>query len=427
MGSVALIGLDAVFPNLPAWFGITAVLPLIVYHVAYLWPRAKSLRPAEVDSVYYLGFLITVAALAAAAFQVAGAGQADVTPVLKKFGAGLLATGYAVIARLHLQSVAKNDSPGSPEQVLETYLNRSGLLLDNLEVAILRIGTLAESAITETEKVANRSHDLLEKRANGTIENCESALRRTLNAVAESIQGIRALLTNTSFLAEREAFAATLRDSIEVARNLKASLEALTSSVGLGGEVFGRVHTAMDSLAGSTEEVNTHLAKLFDEEGEIAQATTQMKFASEASQRAAESAKAAAVGIADLAIKVGASGSAIEKLELTAGASANHLDSLSAACGRLRASVGQLADALNASERFSAGLDQLGQQLPELLPKIQTVGHQFDGIQSALASTASSLEADVHRSTRAVGLLAENLAAVAETIVERTRERQARL
>jgi hypothetical protein len=54
------------------------------------------------------------------------------------------------------------------------------------------------------------------------------------------------------------------------------------------------------------------------------------------------------------------------------------------------------------------------------------IGGEFDTLQVALATAASSLESDVQRSTRALGLLAENLTDIAQTIIERTKERQAR-
>src|SRR5437762_2216975 len=49
----------------PPWLAITfAIAPLAYYHLFYLARRArKGLSAAAIDSVYYFGFLVTVAAL----------------------------------------------------------------------------------------------------------------------------------------------------------------------------------------------------------------------------------------------------------------------------------------------------------------------------------------------------------------------------
>lgn len=425
--ALVIIALDVVYPHLPFFLGVAAVIPLVVYHLAYLAPRAPGLKPAEVDSVYYLGFLITVAALAAAALQIATAGQTDVAPVLRKFAAGLLATGYAVIARLHLQSVARSEPLENPEQILDSYVSRSGLLLDNLEIAILRLGNLSEKAIAETERVVSTSQSLLDKRAKGTIEEVDRALRTCLEGAVESVGGMRLLITDPSFSAERQAFASSLRDGIAASRALKTALEKLVDDVGSTGDSFDRGRAALDSLTGSSEVLNAQLGKMLGEYGALASTASDMTSASEASQRAAESARIASAGVAELVAKLASSGAALGELELSAAGAGATVGELSTVYNRLSAAAEQLADVLKASENLASGLDRIGYQLPELVPKIQTIGQEFDALHRALTSTASSLEADVHRSKQAVGLLAEGLAEVADTIIKRTQERQARV
>src|SRR4051812_11019570 len=75
--------------NLPQWLGLAAaLLPLAYYHLVWLTPAAKAgLSQAAVDSVYYFGFLITVAALGVSALTIAISGAAvSMNTVIYQFG-----------------------------------------------------------------------------------------------------------------------------------------------------------------------------------------------------------------------------------------------------------------------------------------------------------------------------------------------------
>jgi hypothetical protein len=425
--SVVLIVVDWTLPHPPIWFSLTPVAPLIAYHLAYLFPRARTLRGAEIDSVYYFGFLVTVATLAETAAVIAGAPELGIQSVLYKFGAGLLATGYAVVARLHLQSLTSAETPTSPEQVLEQYLGRSGVLLDNLELAILRVGSLADTAMTETRRVIDKSSSELEEAVVGVAHTFEKQLGVTLETVAESVVGIRNLINDSSFVAEQKAFARTIRSSATVSEKLKVSLDTLSGSVAAGADTFGRVYGAMQSLGETAHMLNSELAILASEHGPLEKMAASIQAASDGSQRAASHALEAASGIVQLSGQVTASQHSFVVFGQSLNAAGDQLVGLAKACNGLDASVAQFAEAMKASREFAETLTSIGQGLPELVPKVHTLGQQFDNLRITLGTTATSLEGDVHRSTQAVELLANNLAAVAQTIVDRTRERQLRV
>src|SRR4051812_18321375 len=93
----------------PPWIAtLGGVAPLVWYHVGYLSPRARAgLSQSAIDSVYYFGFLITIAALGVSAVSLAASGgKASMDAVAYQFGLGLFATGYAVFARMHLTSIS---------------------------------------------------------------------------------------------------------------------------------------------------------------------------------------------------------------------------------------------------------------------------------------------------------------------------------
>src|SRR6185369_2077168 len=108
----------ATYLQLPPWAGMLGGgLPLAYYHLGYLLPRArKGLSHAAIDSVYYFGFLVTIAALGVSAVSLAvTGGKAPLNNIAFQFGLGLLATGYAVLARMHLTSITTYVDEGSPE------------------------------------------------------------------------------------------------------------------------------------------------------------------------------------------------------------------------------------------------------------------------------------------------------------------------
>ena len=75
--SVSLLAATA-FLHLPPWVALVcSVAPLTYYHLGFLAPRAKKgLNQAAIDSVYYYGFLVTIAALGVSAVTVALNGAA---------------------------------------------------------------------------------------------------------------------------------------------------------------------------------------------------------------------------------------------------------------------------------------------------------------------------------------------------------------
>lgn len=92
------------------WFGLIAgAVPLALYH--FMLARENVLSPGEVDSIYYFGFLVTVITLVTTAISIAldTSKKPDMQWILLQFGLGLVATGYALFARLLLMSKASSE------------------------------------------------------------------------------------------------------------------------------------------------------------------------------------------------------------------------------------------------------------------------------------------------------------------------------
>lgn len=425
--SLALIVADAMWKSSPALFAVAPVLPLVAYHLLFLRPKMRELGSAEIDSVYYFGFLITVAALGVTAFEIAGSRGGNLQPVLTKFGVGLLATGYAVLARLHLQSLASISTVSSPEQALDHYVKQSGELLDNMHTAIVSVRDLANAASHETQRVIDEARSRLEQVAQANANTFNRELTATLSATRESIAAAHALLVDTSFVEEREQLRAELRASVEMSRETAAALQALAGGARSSAESLAQTKESSAALGASAELLSVSLGRLITEQASLTGVAANVQAASQASALAAKSAADTAAAVLDLSAQVSQVSPALNSATHAARDTSQQLESLSEASRRLVAAVDSLTAAIEASDRFASRIDAVGQALPELAGKAQALGGQFDSLKGTLNATAGRLEGDVERSTKAVGMLADNLTGIAQTIIERTRERHARV
>src|SRR5882672_633650 len=124
--SVAGLSFAAYFNTAPLVVFGFGIAPLVAYHLR-LWAGLKvGLSQASIDSVYYFGFIITIATLATTVLLIAARGgiTRDITYVVNQFGLGLIATGYALFARMHLMAVAERMTASTPEQVVDEYIGK---------------------------------------------------------------------------------------------------------------------------------------------------------------------------------------------------------------------------------------------------------------------------------------------------------------
>jgi hypothetical protein len=425
LASLGLIALDLFIPALPAVFAVMPVLPLVAYHLGYLSPRARSIGSAEVDSVYYLGFLITVAALAATAIELALGRNEDLRPVLLKFGLGLLATGYAVVARMHLQSMSSTAEVVSPERAFDDYVKGSNELLLNLDAAVINLKALAENTLAANKAIVEGASRQFEKSVTSTAEAFDSELKSTMESAKQSVIAIRSLLADTTFETERKQFLDLLRQSAAASLDAKSAIEAFAEGARRGTESLGEVHASAVTLTSSAETLTGTLGRLNTEQSSLSGVAANVQAASEASAAAARSAESTSAAVFALSGKVQETTQAFEAASRSAGGTTQQLDALSQASQRLEQAVSTLTAAVATSERFAARIEHVGETLPTLAAHVQSLDGEFDALKGTLSTTAGRLEGDVQRSTRAVTLLADNLAKIAQNIIDQTRRQHA--
>lgn len=181
----------------PQWLGLAAgIVPLIVYQ--FNLHKKDLLSPPEIDSIYYFGFLITVITLVSTAISIA----IDTNPpkmqwILLQFGLGLVATGYALFARLMLMS--KSSSQVEMDVVQSTR---------NLAVSIGQVASEFDRAGYEATAFAEqfkvRLENLLQQSTETFRNTIEESAQLSLNRCATSIDAATVNFSNaiTSVLDE---------------------------------------------------------------------------------------------------------------------------------------------------------------------------------------------------------------------------------
>lgn len=254
--SAAALALGVALPAVPplgAFLG--ALAPLVWYHLAFLRPRAADgLSQPAIDSVYYYGFLVTIGALGATAFGLSlnGIGE-DFSSVAVQFGLGLLATGYAVFARVQLTASAKMLDEDELRTLMGQQIARSRELLANVELASASFESYATTLLQRSQQFAEDA----EVRTRASIDAAVAAFSSGVAAMCEqaetALADLRGVVNDVTFGTEREALRASVSAMAGTVTELSGALDHLRASSSAGSTTAGE-------LAGNLERVNTAAA-----------------------------------------------------------------------------------------------------------------------------------------------------------------------
>lgn len=107
-------------------------------------PEAVALTQSEIDSTYYLGFMITLMLLGASAYQLTSGNTDAIKNVIgAKFAIGLLVTGLGLYFRLDLQ--ARNPTGDQIPELLDGYARAISTLNDRISETADAVSKTAES------------------------------------------------------------------------------------------------------------------------------------------------------------------------------------------------------------------------------------------------------------------------------------------
>jgi chromosome segregation ATPase len=258
LSSLLLLAATHVF-SLPPLAALLGLIPLAAYH-SFLW-SAESLTQQEIDSVYYFGFLLTLATLGLSAFNLAESGDAsnDISSIGTQFALGLLATGYGLIARISLQS--------------------KRLSLDNVDEAFDKQLDQVSRLVREFGNTIELFRDLKEEAVKGVVQGATGAsaeivrlISRDLEAPVNSLQGALARLDTAVSLVSPEKFQGISESALALKKSLRdlsqqapalaqefRSISSEVASISQSQVRFGEAVEAISTAAGSlTSQVEMH-------------------------------------------------------------------------------------------------------------------------------------------------------------------------
>lgn len=268
---LSIVALTLTIPTAagPWWLiGLCGMAPLAAYHV-FLYRanrRAGGLPQSTIDTVYYFGFIVTIATLAAAVLAIAlrpeniTSGGAQALPrVGATFGLGLLATGYALAARIQLMIQSSQiDEETVSDQVSRVYqeLSRTLLVIQRSAIEFESLGiTLVDRTRRNTEALLQGVSATLvdaSKQAATEYAYAGTAMR---NAVAEFGTSIRAALPAE----ETDALRTAVRESSSTLGTLQARINKLAEKTQQLDAVIEQLHV---SLAAASSSASTAVGSL---------------------------------------------------------------------------------------------------------------------------------------------------------------------
>ncbi len=425
--SAVALALGVMFPVIPpvtAFLG--ALIPLIWYHTMFLRPRATDGLPQPaIDSVYYYGFLITIGALGATALDLSlhGMGE-DFAPVAFQFGLGLLATGYAVWARVHLTASTKILDEDELRILMNRQIAQSRELLGNVELASASFESYATTLLQRSEQFASDA----EARTRASIDAAIKAFSDGIGAMSEQAQtalgDLRGIVNDVTFGAERDALRTSVIAMVDTVTSLSERLDHLRASSSIGADSVAGFASSLERVNVAAVAAGGRLEPLGREDGVIARFDEALGGCGESAREFIGSAATAATAMATIGEYGTSAKQALDTVGRKATLTANKmqvlgdaLDAVAASGGNLNATTAQLMDLRGAAEAGSGGLRELDAQLANLrttaggLDAMLTA--TIDDLRASIASGAKTIDDAVGRFSAALDQTHEREAAKA--------------
>lgn len=375
----------------PPWVAtLGGVAPLIWYHIVYLAPRARSgISQAAIDSVYYFGFLITIAALGVSAVSLAlSGGMEAMDTIAYQFGLGLLATGYAIFARMHLTSISTWLEEQSPEGVLDRYLMRTQELVTNVEMASVQFENLTSNLIARAEASTKHSAETAEKTMLEIARLFDEQLRATLSSGNKGIADLRALVNETSFVEERESLAKNIQVTLECVIQLNKALQELTVRSEESARSTDEVRVRSTTLANSIGQVSERIESLAGDNGTLLISLNAFDRVQSQASRATVALNEVVDELLQVGDALGSVGPTFKNLKTLTSKVQLQLEGLSNSSAQLDQATEHFVHSSNRTQSFADSIESLAATLPQLDETLSALNSRLE----KLSSTTNLLE-----------------------------------
>lgn len=433
---VLLIAASAM--RLPPWVAMLGGgAPLVYYHLGYLTPRGrKGLSQNAIDSVYYFGFLVTIAALGVSAVSLAvSGGKEPLNNIAFQFGLGLLATGYAVLARMHLTSISAFVDEASPEAVLDRYVQRSRELVTNVELASAEFVELTNKLMLRSQEVADTARMTTEKAMLNLAGVFDEQLRSTLASAREGLTEIRGLMNETSFVQEREELVRSVKVTLENVTALNKALADFAQHSTVGARTSYEVASASSALNETLTIFQANLERIGGKEGQM---LTSARSLVEAQAVVADSTKALSHVVQELEGMTGTVsgiGLTFKNIKSLTTKANEQMEGLVNTAERLDGATARLASSAAVTDALAAGIERTSAALPALGERAKALDTQLASLTQTVASAdqhlgglprpvnqAINLSTDLEGALQSVAQMLATVSAEAKTLAGHSTE-----
>jgi hypothetical protein len=272
--SVAALAVSTIRDQPPlVVFGL-GILPLVAYHVRLWFAVRSGLPQAAIDTVYYFGFLVTIATLAAAVLKLVLLRAATIDEIAFQsfgatFGLGLLATGYALFARIHLMTAGQRFAQEDLGEQVDRYAQEAGKAVatitrsatefeafsrtvrDAAQRSVQDSATAAQTAVAAVADAARVSLDAGLRDLSSSLTDVGRTLAATLtsddlSAFQQGLRGINGSIT---------ALGNQLRRFSDKVASAEETLEQAASSISASLVGIGAVCSAMEQIGGMAQPI----------------------------------------------------------------------------------------------------------------------------------------------------------------------------
>jgi hypothetical protein len=382
IASIIILVCTALFKSSPLVAMVAGVCPLIYYHLFFLRPQASmGLSQTAIDSVYYFGFLVTISALGISAVSIAVGGSADnLNTVIYQFGAGLFATGYAIVARMHLSSISTMIDEASPEAIMDRYVARSIELVTNVEMASEQLTVLSTNIMKRTAEVTETAQRTVERTMLDAAKAFESEMKLSLETARDTLTTIRGLVNDASFVAERKELALSIAATVDATTLLNQALAELTARSRESTQATQQTALTSEKLDETLCKFAVHINELGGEEGALIHSADSLRIASQTIVVCNESMAVAAESLSDIAGVVADTGSTFKSMRTLTKKASEQLESLANASDMLESATSKFVNAAVATDSLAVGMSKVSAALSPLAISSEALSTRLDTV-----------------------------------------------
>jgi chaperonin cofactor prefoldin len=402
---------------------IAAIVPLIWYHLAFLARKKAYLSgEAAVDSVYYYGFLLTIGALAFSTLEVAFRKDAlTLGPLLAKFGIGLFATAYAVVARLHLQSLAGAVDGGQDDTM--SAAARAHALVNELELAAIKVRGFADTVQAEAHMVHGRALADVQEQIGTATKKFEDSIEGAFSFARAGIGELQDALKELSFVDEREQVRAVLSETSKTTRSLNRALATWEESASTTATRLKELAQQLGDVRQVTGDLQQSLQPMVSGPHSLPAVIASSVDAAQSASSTAAAIGTSAVQLRNLIAEAGGGLESMLKLQKVTDETLQIFSQVNGALASVGDALSQMSNVLLASQGVMNQVRDSSGAMPDIAREAAAVHAALNQLQQAISRSAAALAENVDQSSRAGTMLIDSLSRVASTIVDSTRKR----